>query len=89
MDLCHLCAQAETYLATGPLANEAAAESRLVTLDLTLRHHRVQIDELLLRLQQRSLDHRLDRSRGKVILSPGQATAAAGLAPMIRWQRRG
>ena len=42
MDHCHLCAQAETYLATGPLANEAAAESRLVTLDLTLRHHRVQ-----------------------------------------------
>jgi hypothetical protein len=88
MDHCHLCTQAETYLATVLVANEAAAKSRLVTLDLTLRHHRVQIDELLLRLQQRS-DHRLDRSRGKVILSQGQATAAAGLGPMIRWQRRG
>ncbi len=27
MDHCHLCAQAETYLATVPLANEAAPES--------------------------------------------------------------
>ena len=89
MDLCHLCAQAETYLATVPLANEAAAESRLVTLDLTLRHHRVQIDELLLRLQQRDLDHRLDRSYGKAIQSQGQATATAGVAPIIQWRRGG
>jgi hypothetical protein len=88
MDHCHLCAQAETYLGTVPLETEAAQDARLATLDLTLHHHRVQIDELLLRLQQRSLDHRLDRTRGKTILSEGPATATAGVAPMTRWRRR-
>jgi hypothetical protein len=87
MNHCHLCAQAETYLGTVPLETEAAEDARLATLDHTLRHHRVQIDELLLRLQQRDLDKRLDRSGGKAIQSPGQATAA-GVAPMIRWRRR-
>lgn len=87
MNHCHLCAQAETYLGTVPLETEAAEDARLATLDHTLRHHRVQIDELLLRLQQRDLDKRLDGSGGKAIQSPGQATAAAGVAPMIRWRR--
>ena len=84
MDHCHLCAQAEAYLVTVPLAKEAAENARLATLDHTLRHHRVQIDELLLRLQQRDLDYRLDRARE----DDGQAPAAAGVAPMIRWRRR-
>jgi hypothetical protein len=88
MDHCHLCAQAETYLGTVPLETEAGEAARLATLDLTLHHHRVQIDELLLRLQQRSLDHRLDRTRGKTIQNQGQATEAARVAPMIRWRRR-
>ena len=89
MDHCHLCAQAEAYLVTVPFAKEAAENARRATLDHTLRHHRVQIDELLLRLQQRDLDYRLDRARGKAIQSHGQATATAGLDPMIRWRRRG
>jgi hypothetical protein len=88
MDHCHLCAQAENYLGTVPLETEAAQDARLATLDLTLHHHRVQIDELLLRLHQRSLDYRLDRTRGKTIQKQGQATVTAGVAPMSRWRRR-
>jgi hypothetical protein len=86
---CHLCAQAETYLGTAPLAPEAPEDARLVTLDHTLRHHRVEIDELLLRLQQRDLDRRLAAPGGTAIPSQGQAVAAGAGAPMIRWRRRG
>ncbi len=88
MDHCHLCAQAEAYLVTVPLAKEAAENARLATLDHTLRHHRVQIDELLLRLQQRDLDYRLDLARGNTTQKQEQAPAAAGVTSMIRWRRR-
>jgi hypothetical protein len=88
MNHCHLCAQAEAYLGTVPLATEAAAEAQLAPLDHALRHHRVQIDELLLRLQQRDLDYRLNRTPGRTIQKQGQATEAARVAPMIRWRRR-
>ena len=89
MDHCHLCAQAETYLGTARLAPAAAEGARLATLDHTLRHHRVEIDELLLRLQQRDLDCRLAAPGGTAIPSQGQAVAAGAGAPMIRWRRRG
>jgi hypothetical protein len=90
MEHCHLCAQAETYLGTAPLPPETAEEgARLATLDHTLRHHRVEIDELLLRLQQRDLDRRLATPGGTAIPSQGQAVAAGAGASMIRWRRRG
>ena len=89
MNQCHLCAQAETYLGTVPLETEAAEDARLATLDHTLRHHRIEIDELLLRLQPRDLDRRLAAPGVTAIPSQGQAVAAGAGAPVIRWRRRG
>ncbi len=58
MDQCRLCAHAEEYLSTLPLANAVKDDSRLANIEFALRQHQLEINALLRRLEHRDLNRR-------------------------------
>ncbi len=58
MERCRLCVEAEAYLSSPPMTSAEEEDSQLGAIDLALRRHRAEIDELLRQLERRHLSRR-------------------------------